>query len=257
MTILQCTSLSKHYGRGEELVKALEVVSLSLEQGSFTAITGPSGSGKSTLLHMLGGLDRPTEGSVQFRDKDLYRLRDDQLAILRRRQFGFVFQSYNLVRELTGMENILLPLMLDKRSPDEAYLNRLIDILGIGSRRNHLPSAMSGGQQQRFAIADQNGELLVALQNPPAPLTVGSVEAFLNDFLPSHPEASVDYIHGSSTAMALASRPGQKAAAILLPDLAKADLFKGVVLGGVLPRKTFSMGHAEEKRYYNECRAID
>lgn len=152
MTILQCTSLSKHYGRGEELVKALEGVSLSLEQGSFTAITGPSGSGKSTLLHMLGGLDRPTEGSVQFRDKDLYRLRDDQLAILRRRQFGFVFQSYNLVRELTGMENILLPLMLDKRSPDEAYLNRLIDILGIGSRRNHLPSAMSGGQQ-RFAIA--------------------------------------------------------------------------------------------------------
>ena len=111
--------------------------------------------------------------------------------------------------------------------------------------------------QQRFAIADQNGELLVALQNPPAPLTVGSVEAFLNDFLHSHPEASVDYIHGSSTAMALASRPGQKAAAILLPDLAKADLFKGVVLGGVLPRKTFSMGHAEEKRYYNECRAID
>ena len=97
----------------------------------------------------------------------------------------------------------------------------------------------------------------MALQNPPAPLTVGSVEAFLNDYLPSHPEASVDYIHGSSTAMALASRPGQKAAAILLPDLAKADLFKGVVLGGVLPRKTFSMGHAEEKRYYNECRAID
>ena len=144
MTILQCTSLSKHYGRGEELVKALEGVSLSLEQGSFTAITGPSGSGKSTLLHMLGGLDRPTEGSVQFRDKDLYRLRDDQLAILRRRQFGFVFQSYNLVRELTGMENVLLPLMLDKRSPDEAYLNRLTDILGIDSRRNHLPSAMSG-----------------------------------------------------------------------------------------------------------------
>ena len=160
MTILQCTSLSKHYGRGEELVKALEGVSLSLEQGSFTAITGPSGSGKSTLLHMLGGLDRPTEGSVQFRDKDLYRLRDDQLAILRRRQFGFVFQSYNLVRELTGMENILLPLMLDKRSPDEAYLNRLIDILGIGSRRNHLPSAMSGGQQQRFAIA--RAEILFA-----------------------------------------------------------------------------------------------
>ena len=153
MKILECTGLSRLYGTGEEQVKALNGISLSLEQGSFTAITGPSGSGKSTLLHILGGLDRPTSGKAFFREKDLYRLSDSQLSILRRRQFGFVFQSHNLVRELTGQENILLPLMLDKRTPDEAYLNRLIDILGIRQRLDHLPSAMSGGQQQRFAIA--------------------------------------------------------------------------------------------------------
>ena len=153
MKILECTGLSRHYGTGEEQVNALDGISLSLEQGSFTAITGPSGSEKSTLLHVLGGLDRPTAGKVLFREKGLYRLSDNQLSILRRRQFGFVFQSYNLVRELTGQENILLPLMLDKRMPDEAYLNKLIDILGIRQRLDHLPSAMSGGQQQRFAIA--------------------------------------------------------------------------------------------------------
>ena len=153
MTILECTGLSRLYGTGEEQVKALNGISLSLEQGSFTAITGPSGSGKSTLLHVLGGLDRPMVGKVLFREKDLYRLSDNQLSILRRRQFGFVFQSYNLVRELTGLENILLPLMLDKRTPDDAYLNKLMDILGIRQRLDHLPSAMSGGQQQRFAIA--------------------------------------------------------------------------------------------------------
>lgn len=109
---------------------------------------------------------------------------------------------------------------------------------------------------QRCKLADRQGEIEVALQNPPAPLTVGSVEAFLEEWLPQHPQAHVDYIHGASTALALAARPGTPTTAILLPDFAKADLFRGVVLGGVLPRKTFSMGHAEEKRYYNECRVI-
>lgn len=109
---------------------------------------------------------------------------------------------------------------------------------------------------QRLRLADAHGESAVALANPPAPLTVGSVEAFLADFLPAHPGVTVDYIHGESTALALASDPAKPATAILLPDFAKADLFKGVVLGGVLPRKTFSMGHAEEKRYYVECRKI-
>ena len=109
---------------------------------------------------------------------------------------------------------------------------------------------------QRLRLADAYGECAVALANPPAPLTVGSVEAFLADYLPKHPGVTVDYIHGESAAIALAANPAKPATAILLPDFAKADLFKGVVLGGVLPRKTFSMGHAEEKRYYNECRVI-
>ncbi len=161
METIQCKNLSKIYQTGEASVFALDDVTLTLKAGSFTAITGPSGSGKSTLLHLLSGLDKPTKGNVLYRDKDLYQYNDNQLSVLRRRRFGFVFQSYNLVKELTGYENILLPVMLDSRKPDEEYLNRLIDILGIRERLNHLPSAMSGGQQQRFCIAR-------ALANKPA-----------------------------------------------------------------------------------------
>lgn len=161
METIQCKNLSKIYQTGEASVFALDDVSLTLKAGSFTAITGPSGSGKSTLLHLLSGLDKPTKGNVLYRDKDLYQYNDNQLSVLRRRRFGFVFQSYNLVKELTGYENILLPVMLDSRKPDEEYLNRIIDILGIRERLSHLPSAMSGGQQQRFCIAR-------ALANKPA-----------------------------------------------------------------------------------------
>lgn len=161
MEILRCEALSKVYRSGESKVIALDQVSLSLAQGSFTAITGPSGSGKSTLLHLLSGLDHPSGGRVIFQEADLYKYRDNQLSVLRRRRFGFVFQSYNLVRELTGWENILLPVMLDARWVDEAYLNRIIDLLGIRDRLSHLPGAMSGGQQQRIAIAR-------ALANKPA-----------------------------------------------------------------------------------------
>ena len=161
MEILRCESLSKVYQTGESKVIALDSVSLSLAQGSFTAVTGPSGSGKSTLLHLLSGLDHPSGGRVIYQNADLYRYRDNQLAVLRRRRFGFVFQSYNLVRELTGWENILLPVMLDGRRADEGYLNRIIDLLGIRDRLSHLPGAMSGGQQQRVSIAR-------ALANKPA-----------------------------------------------------------------------------------------
>jgi len=161
MEIIRCEHLSKIYQTGENKVYALDDVTLSLEQGSFTAITGPSGSGKSTLLHLLSGLDRPTGGDVIYQGKKLYDYRDNQLSVLRRRRFGFVFQSYNLVKELTGWENILLPVMLDNRRADEKYLNQIIDMLGIGDRLNHLPSAMSGGQQQRISIAR-------ALANKPA-----------------------------------------------------------------------------------------
>lgn len=160
MEIIHCENLSKIYQAGEASVYALDDVSLSLEAGTFTAITGPSGSGKSTLLHLLSGLDKPTRGKVFYRENELYRYNDNQLSVLRRR-FGFVFQSYNLVKELTGYENILLPVMLDSRKPDEEYLNSMIDLLGIRERLSHLPSAMSGGQQQRFCIAR-------ALANKPA-----------------------------------------------------------------------------------------
>lgn len=130
------------------------------------------------------------------------------------------------------------------------------ELCGAMERWDQANPARPGAAAQRFRLADRQDAFAVQWQNPAAPLTVGSVEAFLADWLPQHPEARVDYIHGSDAALALASQPGNPAAAILLPDFDKSDLFRGVVLGGVLPRKTFSMGHAEEKRYYNECRAI-
>ena len=161
MEIIRCEGLSKIYQAGENKVFALDNVDLTIEQGSFTAITGPSGSGKSTLLHLLSGLDTPSKGRVVYQGKNLYDYKDNQLSVLRRRRFGFVFQSYNLVRELTGWENILLPVMLDGRKADEAYLNQIVDMLGIRDRLSHLPGAMSGGQQQRVSIAR-------ALANKPA-----------------------------------------------------------------------------------------
>ena len=161
MEIIRSENLCKYYGSGEEQVKALDGISLSIPQGSFTAITGPSGSGKSTLLHLLSGLDHPTSGKVFYQEKNLYDYHDNQLAVLRRRRFGFVFQSYHLVKELTAQENILLPVMLDHKKPDEAYLHRLTGLLKIDDRLSHLPAAMSGGQQQRVSIAR-------ALANKPA-----------------------------------------------------------------------------------------
>ena len=161
MEILRCESLTKTYQSGGVPVHALQDVTLSFAQGSFTAVTGKSGSGKSTLLHLLSGLDRPTSGSVVYQEHDLAKYNDNQLSVLRRRRFGFVFQSYNLVRELTAQENILLPVMLDGRKPDEAHISHLIELLGIEDRLSHLPGAMSGGQQQRVCIAR-------ALSNKPA-----------------------------------------------------------------------------------------
>ena len=153
MDIMRCEHLTKVYQAGENKVFALNDVSLGIEQHSFTAIIGPSGSGKSTFLHLLSGLDKPSSGKVWYQDQDLYGYRDNQLSVLRRRRFGFVFQSYNLVKELTGWENILLPVMLDGRKLDEDYLNRITEMLDIRDRLSHLPGAMSGGQQQRISIA--------------------------------------------------------------------------------------------------------
>lgn len=153
MKILECRNLTKEYLSGDGVIKAIDDISLSFEQGEFVAITGPSGSGKSTLLHNLSSLENPTGGEIFYNGESLKKYNDNQLSILRRRRFGFVFQSYNLVQELTGYENILLPVMLDKKKPDEEYINKIIGVLNIGDRLSHLPSALSGGQQQRIAIA--------------------------------------------------------------------------------------------------------
>ena len=153
MTILQTKDLKKYYGSGDTQVKALDGVDLGIEQGEFVAIVGTSGSGKSTLLHMLGGLDRPTSGTVTVDGKDIFALKDEALTIFRRRKIGFVFQSYNLVPVLSVWENIVLPVELDGRKVDQAYVEEVIATLGLDKKLENLPNQLSGGQQQRVAIA--------------------------------------------------------------------------------------------------------
>ena len=153
MTILQTHDLKKYYGAGDTQVKALDGVDLSVEQGEFVAIVGTSGSGKSTLLHMLGGLDRPTSGTVTVDGRDIFALKDEALTIFRRRKIGFVFQSYNLVPVLSVWENIVLPVELDGAKVDEAYVQEVVATLGLEKKLQNLSNQLSGGQQQRVAIA--------------------------------------------------------------------------------------------------------
>lgn len=153
MKILKTEDLRKYYGNKENEVHALNGVNFYVEEGEFVSIVGTSGSGKSTLLHMLGGLDRPTSGKVFVDGKDIFSLKDEALTIFRRRKIGFVFQSYNLVPVLNVYENIVLPIELDGNKVDKAYVNELIEILGIGEKLQNLPGHLSGGQQQRVAIA--------------------------------------------------------------------------------------------------------
>lgn len=152
-TILKTDKLCKYYGKGENQVKAVDNISVSIEKGEFVAIVGKSGSGKSTLLHMMGGLDFPTGGKVFIKDQDLYTMKEDQLAVFRRRKMGFIFQAYNLVSSLNVWENIVLPLGLDGTNIDKAYVEDIVKTLNLENRINNLPSALSGGQQQRVAIA--------------------------------------------------------------------------------------------------------
>ena len=152
MDILKVENLTKTYGRGENMVKALNGVSFAIEKGSFVAIIGPSGSGKSTLLHILGGVDKPTSGKVYMDGNDVYARNDEQLAIFRRREVGLIYQFYNLIPVLNVTENITLPVLLDGRKIDQRRLGELIDILGLKGREKHLPNQLSGGQQQRVSI---------------------------------------------------------------------------------------------------------
>lgn len=152
-TILQTKNLCKYYGTGENQVKAVDDINLEIRHGEFVAIVGKSGSGKSTLLHMLGGLDIPTAGHVFVKGKDLSQMKEEELAVFRRRKIGFIFQAFNLVSAINVWENIVLPLGLDKQPVDRAYVQDIVRTLGIDNRIYHLPNMLSGGQQQRVAIA--------------------------------------------------------------------------------------------------------
>ena len=153
MNILVTENLKKYYRMGENVVKALDGVSISIQQGEFLAIVGKSGSGKSTLLHMLGGLDRPTSGKVMIEQKDISSMDKDELTIFRRRKIGFVFQNYNLLPLMNVYENIVLPIKLDGIRPQKRYVNEIIEMLGLGDKKSAMPSQLSGGQQQRVALA--------------------------------------------------------------------------------------------------------
>ncbi len=152
MDILKVMNLTKTYGKGDTLVKALDNVSFKVKKGEFVAIVGASGSGKSTLLHLLGGVDRPTSGKIIVGNEDIYSLDENNLAIFRRRQVGLIYQFYNLIPILNVVENITLPILLDNKKIDEKYLDELITTLGLKERINHLPNELSGGQQQRVSI---------------------------------------------------------------------------------------------------------
>ena len=153
MEVLKTKSLKKYYSPSEVIVKAIDGVDISVSHGEFVAIVGSSGSGKSTLLNMLGGLDRPTDGSVLVDGKDIFSFKDEELTIFRRRKIGFVFQAFNLVPVLNVYENIVLPIELDGNEVDEDYVNEIINALGLGEKVSSMPNQLSGGQQQRVAIA--------------------------------------------------------------------------------------------------------
>lgn len=153
MEILTASHLTKQYGQGPNLVKALDDVSISIHQGEFVAIIGTSGSGKSTLLNMLGGLDRPTSGSVKVDRFELGKLKDEDLTVFRRQRIGFIFQNYNLVPDLSVYENVILPVELDGRHVDREYVKEILELLGLSEKKDTLPGNLSGGQQQRAAIA--------------------------------------------------------------------------------------------------------
>ena len=163
MELLKIEHLSKVYGKGENKVVALNDVSLTIEKGEFTAIIGASGSGKSTLLHMIGGVDVPTSGKVYLDGQDVYAQNNEKLAIFRRRQVGLIYQFHNLIPTLNVVENITLPVLMDKRKVNQERLSELLELLGLNQRKNHLPNQLSGGQQQRVSVGR-------ALMNAPAVL---------------------------------------------------------------------------------------
>jgi len=184
MSILQATDLKKYYGTEPNITKALDGVTLSIEQGEFVAIVGTSGSGKSTLLNMMGGLDVPTSGSVQIKGKELAELNDEQLTIFRRRNIGFIFQNYNLVPVLNVYENIVLPVELDGDTVDKKFMEEVVRLLALGDKLNNMPNNLSGGQQQRVAIARAliSKPAIVLADEPTGALDSKATDSLLNLF---------------------------------------------------------------------------
>ena len=182
MEILRVENLSKHYGKGNTQVKALEDVSLSVKKGEFVAIIGPSGSGKSTLLHLIGGVDIPTEGKVYIDDTNIYNLNESSRAVFRRRQVGLVYQFYNLIPILNVKENITLPILLDGKKVQKDKLKEIVNTLGIADRMNYLPNQLSGGQQQRVSIGRAliNNPALLLADEPTGNLDSKNSEEIIN-----------------------------------------------------------------------------
>ncbi|MCM1286563.1 MAG: ABC transporter ATP-binding protein [Acetobacter sp.] len=205
MKILEVNNLSKTYGKGDTLVKALDNVSFSVDQGEFVAIIGPSGSGKSTLLHILGGVDTATSGSVIINNQDISKLDETALAVFRRRQIGLVYQFYNLIPILTVEENLTLPLLLDGRKPDKRQINAIVKRLGLENRLTHLPNQLSGGQQQRVSIgrALVNNPALMLADEPTGNLDsekTKEIMALLRQFNKEHRQTVIIITHDEQIA---------------------------------------------------------
>ena len=180
--MLQTIALSKTYGSGSTAIHALKSTDITINKGEFVALVGPSGSGKSTLLHLLGGLDKPTSGKVIISGKNIFSLSENELSIFRRRKIGFIFQFYNLIPVLSAEENIILPLLFDNKTVDQNYIEELLEALGLRNRRNHLPNALSGGEQQRVAIARAlaNKPLIIFADEPTGNLDIRTGDEVLN-----------------------------------------------------------------------------
>ena len=234
MSILCTSHLKKYYGKDESLVRALDDINVSIEKGQFAAIIGTSGSGKSTLLHMLGGLDRPTSGSIQVENNSLETMREEELAVFRRRRIGFVFQNYNLIPYLTAYENIVLPVRLDGKTEDKKLLEEIIGFLELDGKLSNYPNHLSGGQQPRVAIARAliSKPAIILADEPVAALDPVTAKQVMSDFKKINQEMNITIlinIHHVELALAYADRIIGIRAGKIVYDGPSADVTEDVL----------------------------